>query len=125
MNSDPEGPVRAGQLSSVISKSFHAGLVLYPISFLLPAVTLAQQPMRGWACAWMSLFMWTDTKNGSWLILFGGLINPLAIAYVMLRLIDRVPRARFVLASAILFCIPFTWLCLLTLKMGVLIGHVV
>jgi hypothetical protein len=115
-----------GRLRSLLDgKAFYFGLVLYLVSFLLPAVTLAGIPMFGWACAWLSLWMWAARENSSILVIFGGLINPLVIALVVLRLRNRAPRLRFTLSNAVLFCIPFTWLCLLNLKMGVRFGHLV
>jgi hypothetical protein len=105
-------------------KAFYLGVALYSISFLLPAVTQAGMPMRGFTCALMSLWMWADTKNSSFLVIFGGVINPLAIACIVLRASNRSARLRYYLYSATLLCIPFTWLCLLTLKMGFLVGHV-
>jgi hypothetical protein len=55
---------------------------------------------------------------------FGGLINPLAIAYAILRYGalrygDAAPRVRRALAIAVLICIPLTWLALYFICTGV------
>jgi hypothetical protein len=115
-----------GQLRSVlVRKAFYVGLALYLASFLLPSVTLAGMPMVGWACALWSLWMWAVPEHSSVLVIFGGLINPLAIALVVLRLRNRAHILRFALSNAVLICLPLTWLCLLNLKMGVRAGHLV
>lgn len=54
----------------------------------------------------------------SWLVAglrlsaFAGLINPIAIAYAVLRIRDRAARARRFLMISVLICIPITWLSL-------------
>jgi hypothetical protein len=107
------------------SKAFYIAFGLYFASFLLPAVSFGEQPLFGYACAWLSLVFWASRENSSFLVIFGGLINPLAILYGVLRLFDKAPRFRLYLSNVILVFIPFTWLCLLVLKIGVLVGHVV
>jgi len=107
------------------SRVFYVGFGLYLLSFFLPAVTLAGMPMAGWTCALESLWMWAVPDHSSILIIFGGVINPLAITCAILRSSDKHKTLRLWFSIAILFCIPFTWLCLLTLKMGFLLGHVV
>jgi hypothetical protein len=73
----------------------------------------------------MSLWMWAAPDHSSFLIIFGGVVNPLAITCAVLRSSDKLNTLRLWFSIAVLFCIPFTWLCLLTLKMGFLLGHVV
>lgn len=115
-----------GQLRAFLaSQAFYIGLGLYVASFALPAVSLNGQPMIGWGCAWVSLWLWTNPKDSSVLVVFGGLINPLAILYAVLRLSSKASKLRGYLTSAIFLCIPFTWLCLLDLKMEALVGHIV
>ena len=115
-----------GQVRAFLaSQAFYIGLCLYSLSFFLPAVSWNGQPLIGWGCAWMSLWVWTIREHSSVLVLFGGLINPLAILYAVLRLCNRAGRLRRYLTNAIFLCIPFTWLCLLELKIGVLVGHIV
>lgn len=92
------------------SQVFYAGFGLYLLSFLLPVVTQAGMPMRGWTCALVSLWLWAAPEHSSVLVIFGGIINPLVIACVVLRFYKRADALRFYLSTAILFCIPFTWL---------------
>jgi len=113
------------RLQSLLARrGFYLGLALYFTSFFLPAVTLAGMPMQGWMCAFLSLWMWVDLENSSILVIFGGLINPLAFIWGVLRFYENGERLRLRLSRVVLLCIPFTWLCLLTLKMGFLVGHV-
>jgi hypothetical protein len=113
------------------SKGLYVGVGLYLLSFFLPAVVDVGGPMRGWVCAWLSLWAWSLREPssavplaGSVLAFFGGLINPLAILYAVLRGRNKAHRLRSFLHNAILLCIPFTWLSLLVLHMGVRVGHV-
>jgi hypothetical protein len=76
----------------------------------------------GWICAWMAFFG-LDNKDVNGLAVFGGLINPIAIAYIVLRIRYRAPEARFFLAGATLAFIPLTWLSLIMMHLGILIGH--
>lgn len=101
--------------------TFYLGVGLYAVSFLLPAVDWAM-PMRGWMCACMSLIAWPHEHL--WLCLFGGLINPLILFYVILRFLDGAPRLRTTLAIAVLACVPLAWLSLSDLGAVMRIGHV-
>jgi hypothetical protein len=134
MSLDKHSSRRLAPLSNFLaSKGFYVGFGLYLLSFFLPAVLWVGGPLPGWACAWMSLLVWTLRNQpselplfaGSVLALFGGLINPLAILYAVLRARNKAPKLRSSLSHTILWCIPFTWLCLLVLKMGVRVGHIV
>ncbi len=58
------------------------------------------------------------------LAFFGGLINPIAIAYVVLRILGRAPDVRSGLATTILFFIPITWLSLAFMSYRIEIGHI-
>jgi hypothetical protein len=117
------------------SRGFQVGFLLYLLSFFLPAVLWATGPMPGWLCAWMSLLVWATEGlrdqsfvvpmfAGSVLGFFGGLINPLAILYAVLRGRDAAVKLRTSLCTTILWCIPFSWLCMLVLKMQVRVGHI-
>lgn len=69
-------------------------------------------------------FFGLNNKEVNGLAVFGGLINPIAIVYIVMRILDRAPQGRFLLAGAILAFIPLTWLSLIMMHLGVLIGHV-
>lgn len=58
------------------------------------------------------------------LFFFGGLINPIAIVYISLRILDRAPRVRSGLATAILLLIALTWLSLALMQYRIRIGHI-
>ncbi len=58
------------------------------------------------------------------LAFFGGLINPIAIAYVVLRIRNRAPKTRIAFESTILLCIPVTWLSLAIMHFRIGVGHV-
>lgn len=46
---------------------------------------------------------------------FGGIVNPIAVAYILLHIVDRARRTQRVLAALILFCILLTWISLVIL----------
>jgi hypothetical protein len=122
---DPKvGSRSLGVKRYLASAAFGAGIGVYLTSFFLPAVDpykLGNIP--GWACAWTAFFAPWD-KHESPLAFFGGLINPIIIAYVVLRISGRAPRVRIALESAILLCIPLTWLSLLRMHFGIAVGHI-
>lgn len=102
----------------------YVGIASYVLSFVLPAVNpydLGGLP--GWACAWLSFAAIGDGVSWSALGFFGGLINPIAIAYVVLRIRNRAPHFRSGLATAILLFIPLTWLSLAFVQYRIEIGH--
>jgi hypothetical protein len=104
---------------------FDVGIGIYIVSFFLPAVNAAYMgDIVGWQCAWLAFFSLGEDKSLSPLAIFGALINPIAIAYIVLRIFDRAPKARVRLASAILLFIPITWLSLLMMHFSIRIGHV-
>ena len=80
--------------------------------------------LPGWACAWLSFAAIGDGISWSALGFFGALINPIAIAYVVLRVRDRAPHFRSGLATAILLFIPLTWLSLAFAQYKIEIGHI-
>ena len=58
------------------------------------------------------------------LIFYGGIINPMIVAYVFLWLYDAAEGLRTGLSVAILICIPLTWAALAQMYMRILVGHV-
>jgi hypothetical protein len=105
--------------------TFYFGVGLFLLSFFLPAIRteFSDRDAPGWICAWMAFFG-LDNKEVNGLAVFGGLLNPIAIAYTVLRIRDRAPDTRFFLAGAILAFIPLTWLSLIVMHLGISIGHV-
>ncbi len=109
---------------------FHSGLVLYLVSFFLPAVWATDHYTPGWACAYLALTVWTTNgwvkaayQLGVRLTIFGGLINLLAIAYAALRQWRCAPKGRFTIAAALLVCMPPMWLSLYLLDAPPYLGH--
>src|ERR1700722_674853 len=104
---------------------FYVGIGIFIVSFLLPAVNLnGLGNFDGFACAWLSLFALQAGMSVSALAFFGGLINPIVIAYVLLRILGRAPSVRKGLAATILFFIPITWLSLAFMSYRIEVGHV-
>ena len=83
------------------SVALYVGFALYFVSFFLPAV----DQWKGWDCAWLALEYWHDDKVSP-LVLFGGLINPLGVLYLLVSALNAASKVRAYLAVAILFCIP-------------------
>ncbi len=104
---------------------FYIGIGIFVVSFFLPAVNAYGLDFDGFACAWLSLFALQDGMSVSALAFFGGLINPIAITYVVLRILGRAPSVRRILSTTILFFIPITWLSLAFTPYGIKIGHVI
>jgi hypothetical protein len=105
------------------STFFYTGMFIYVVSFFLPAVDPIVD-IPGWASALSALAALGNHEFWSYLAFCGGLINPLVIVYIVLRIRDRAPRVRIGLASAILLFIPLTWLSLVSMKYRIEIGHV-
>lgn len=106
------------------SAFFYLGIGLYVASFFLPAVDPSNfVVLPGWACAWFSLFALEDGRTMSALFFFSGLINPIAIVYILLRILGRAPRVRSGLASAVLLFAALTWLSLVFMQYRIKIGH--
>jgi hypothetical protein len=59
-----------------------------------------------------------------WLCLFGGIINPLILAYIVLRFRNAAPALHTVLAFSVLACIPLAWLSMSDFGAAVRVGHV-
>ena len=102
---------------------FYIGLGLYVLSFFLPVFRdgVGSKEISGWRCALGSLYVWgmdLGPNTIPWLNAgyrlagFGGLVNPLAIVYVFLRILGVAVNARRVVAASILICIALTWLSL-------------
>jgi hypothetical protein len=101
---------------------FYIGVVSYVLSFFLPAVDLGDGGIPGWMCAWDALVGW-PSPHVSPLIIFGGLINPVALAYMFLRFLNRASSFRAWLAGIILIFIPLTWASLSSMELRPRIGH--
>ena len=121
------------------SEIFYVGLGLYVLSFFLPVFRdgMGSKEISGWRCALGALYVWgmdLGPNTIPWLNAgyrlagFGGLVNPLAIVYVFLRILGVAVTARRVLAGSILICIALTWLSLSILCGGdalcPYVGHV-
>ena len=93
---------------------FYLGIVLYVLSFFLVAV----DEMHGWQCALITLTLFRDIFRS--ISFYPGLINPLIIAFVIMRLLNEAPRLRLIIAiAAILLFIP-TWMVVqgMSVKLG-------
>jgi hypothetical protein len=66
-----------------------------------------------------------DGHYVSRLAIFGGLLNPAAVAYLVFRIYDRAPGVRKALAVLVLCLVPITWFALSKMELGILIGHFV
>src|SRR5690348_10658698 len=95
----------------ISTRLFYVGLGLYAVSFFMTAVRGGSGSISGWRCAWASLFSWAvlpDSRMtpllaaGLRLSGFSGLINPVAIAYTVLRTLDRSAKIRRVLVAVLL-----------------------
>jgi len=100
------------------------GIGIFVLSFSLPAVNAYDLDLDGFACSWLSLCSVGDGMSISSLAFLGGLINPVAITYSVLRVLGRAPNLRKGLSTAILFFIPITWLSLALMRYGIRVGHV-
>jgi hypothetical protein len=119
-----EGDVSGkSRLQSVI---FFTGLGLYVFSFFLPVFrdTVGSKSIPGWRCAYVALFLWVvylGPNTIPWLNVgyrlggFGGIANPIAVAYIVLRILDLARRTQRVLAALISLCILLTWTSLVIL----------
>ena len=100
------------------SVALYVGFALYSVGFFLPAV----DQWKGWDCAWLALEYWHADKVSP-LVLFGGLINPLGVVYLLLALLNVASKICAVLATAMLVCIPLTWFALDRMDAKVHVGH--
>ncbi len=99
------------------------GFALYAIAFFLPGVyagTGRNGTYVGWMCAWLAL-RYINSAYG-----VGGVINPLVLLYLLLRLLHRLPGLQSVLAVAILVCTALMWVFVFQLgpRLTPGIGHV-
>ena len=105
---------------------FFTGLALYVFSFFLPVFkdTVGSKSISGWRCAYAALFLWVVDLGPNtipWLKVgyrlggFGGIVNPIALAYIALWILDLARRMQRVLAALILLCILLTWASLVIL----------
>ena len=105
---------------------FFTGLALYVLSFFLPVFkdTVGSKSISGWRCAYAALFLWVIDLGPNtipWLNVgyrlggFGGIVNPIAVAYTVLRVLDLARGTQRVLAALILLCILLTWTSLVIL----------
>ena len=77
------------------------GIGLFVASFFLPALDQGGDHVIGLYCA-LFAFFGPANDNVSGLAVFGALLNPIAITYIVLRIRNRASDARFFLAGAIL-----------------------
>jgi hypothetical protein len=116
------------------SKVFYCGIVLYLVSFFLPAVWSMDMDhfLPGWRCAFATLFVWMGSGRvvdggyqlGVRLTISGALINLLAAAYIVLMMPSpRGPKARLAIAVALLACMPLMWLSVYFLGASPYVGH--
>jgi hypothetical protein len=105
---------------------FFTGLALYVLSFFLPVFKdrVGSKSISGWRCAYAALFLWVVDLGPNtipWLKVgyrlggFGGIVNPIALAYIALCILDLARRMQRVLAALILLCILLTWASLVIL----------
>ncbi|HKW57574.1 MAG TPA: hypothetical protein VJN42_09475 [Candidatus Acidoferrum sp.] len=97
-----------------------AGLGLFVWSFFLRAV----DDWTGTQSALLALSCWKEDRV-SHLVLFGGLINPLTLLFLLLTPAKSAARFRTYLAAVILFFIALTWFALARMEMHVRVGHFV
>ena len=96
------------------------GTAVYLISFLWPAV----DRMPGWFCAVMSLFGQGYFRRFNLLIFASGMINPLALACLGLRMLGKASTVRRAIAITALTLIPLSWIAIFELDFRIEIGHV-
>ena len=89
---------------------FYLGLGLYIASFFLVAVGDA----RGYSCALLTLSFYRSLFHE--LIFYPGLINPLMIGFVVVKMLNEAPRLRRCLAIAALLLLIPTWLVIADMK---------
>jgi hypothetical protein len=116
-----------------------AGLVLYAVSFIMPAVTdvgdyRGNEPLPGYFCAWITVDILLGAFHGisrtasagDLLMVAIGLINPLALVYLVLVPIRNsyVESIRRAVSITTLCLIPTTWIYFVIYKVSVEIGHI-
>lgn len=121
MPPDGDAPWTAGSpvQSEPLPVTLRVGLGLYILSFLLPAAA----GVTGIQCALLAFLVpILNFGPGYRLALFGGLINPMMLAYFYARR-HSLKALRIRLAVAIVVCIPLTWVSLAYMGQPVWIGH--
>lgn len=107
---------------------FWTGLLIYSISFFLPAIlgcANSTPPIRGYDCALIAFISPIENglQNAPWhagslfqsksleyfSLLLSGWVNPLFLIEVILILVDRLKRVVVALGLAIVLMIPFSW----------------
>ena len=113
------GPIEPLHKNAYWSKAaLYLGAAIYLVSFRLPAAGA----IPGWMCAVYAIWPW-NVQEASKLAFFGGLINPFVVLYFFLSANHAGGRIRTVLASAMLLCIPLTWIALDRMDKRPQIGH--
>src|SRR5205085_1260388 len=78
-----------------------------------------------WQCAELALLLpFAAPSLGMLPLLAAGLVNPLALVYLGLRVSDASERWRYRIAFATLSLIPFSWVFLATMHLSIGAGHV-
>ncbi len=116
--------------ATAISVDLVLGLSLYGTSFFMTAVQDGNNPLVGWYCAWVAL--WLPVESKDWLAQEGfsirlwiaGLTNLFFLAYLLLRCLRKLPQARAWLVIATLVCIADTWQVLASGDLHIKLGHV-
>jgi len=115
--------------SSIASTSLGTGFALFLMSFCLPAVRSGPDTLApGWMCAWLALAAPVDLSSPMeyrWILFACGLINPLLLSYLLLRMFDIARTLRRLIAVVALAFIPLNW-TLMTLvhpPLTPMIGH--
>jgi hypothetical protein len=135
-------PLPAPQSTILLLLIRLVGIVVFGISFLLPAVQLEpngpgprQAPMRGFLCAEFATMMAVSTPlsivrthgagldEKSILLPLTGLVNPLVLIYLILCIWQKLVRTRLVFAALILLCFIATWMLFAQASIAPLIGH--
>lgn len=113
---------------SIRQIGFGLGIAVYVASFLLPAMN---EGFFGWQCAHLSLSLpfsryGTDFNLFKFILFACGLINPLALVYLVLRISDRSPLLRRGIAVVALSFVPLSWVFMAHLKPPLIpaIGHI-
>jgi hypothetical protein len=117
---------RSAKNDSVWLMLLWLGAAIYAISFALPAVARSDDSMRGWQCAWFALSFDQGFREPllSFALFASGLINPLTLAYLWIRMNGDGPRVRRVLGIVALSFIPLSWLVISSAGLKIEIGHV-
>jgi len=114
-----------------------AALVVFGISFALPAVRLSgggpgAEPIRGWTCAvFASLIgpkalvqsIGQGVRTEDVLIVISGLVNYLFLAIFVLSFWRRPVRTRLVAGALALLCLVATWAYFASSHTTPLVGH--